>query len=89
MMFPTTAVDYLGQLHNAYRANREIQYLVMFVSRELYQRYEGELVQNTRYTGQDGGWVYSLLFRDARVKVSPRLQGFKVHFIEDEHVYYS
>lgn len=87
---PTTAADYLSALWKAYVNLKDMpQWLVIYVSPELFKLYKDLCISNYRRTSD---WVPfegepRLNFRNARVKQDTDLQGHKVRFLEDEYAW--
>ena len=89
---PQTAVEYINAVWKAYVHTREFpQYLVIYVSPELFKAYKDGCLSSLMYrTGpihDDWSPEPQLVFRNARVKQDPDLQGHKVRFLEDKFAY--
>ena len=86
---PTSAADFLGEVWKAYVHTREsTDWLVIYTSPELFKLYidQCECLQRYRRVEMEEGFLGPprYVFRTARVKQDPDLQGFKIRFLEDE-----
>ena len=87
---PPTAADYLNSLWKAYVDINEMpEWLVMYVSPELFKLYKDQCISNMRFSQTPDLYQAEprLALRNARVKQDPDLQGHKVRFLEDEYAF--